>query len=79
MVRAGVREVEQVVLHPELRLLPGGLLGFGDQLVLTGDLHVSDPLCQGSRLSVDHFDLVLDLHDALLQLVLQVLLVRLLL
>src|SRR5438552_7879391 len=77
--RTGTWEVEQVVLHPELRLLPRGLLGLRDQLILSRDLHIGNPLRKGGRLTVDGDQLVLDSRDALLELVLEVLLVRLLL
>ena len=70
---------EEVVLHPELRLLPGCLFGLGDQLVLACNLHIGNPLRQGGRLAVDGGELPLHLCDALAQPVLEVLLMGLLL
>src|SRR5438094_3090467 len=74
-----IRQGEEVVLHPELRLLPGGLFCFGDELVLAGDFHVGDALREGRRLPVDGNQLVLHLADALAQPPFQVLLMSLLL
>ena len=78
VVRAGIGQREEVVLHPELCLLPGGLLGLGDQLVLAGDFHVGDPLRERRGLAIDGHQLPLHLGNALAQPVLEVLLVRLL-
>ena len=75
----GTGQREEVVLHPELRLLPGCLFCLGDELVLAGDLHVGDPLREGRRLPVDGNQLVLHLADALAQPPFQVLLMSLLL
>ncbi len=61
-----------------LCLLPGGLLGLGDQLVLAGDFHVGDPLRERRGLAIDGHQLPLHLGNALAQPVLEVLLVRLL-
>src|SRR5439155_7632444 len=61
VVRAGVGQREEVVLHPELCLLPGGLLGLGDQLVLAGDFHVGDPLRERRGLAIDGHQLPLHL------------------
>src|SRR5438094_9390172 len=79
VARSGTRQREEVVLHPELRLLPGRLFSLRDQLVLPRDLHISDPLRQGGRLAIDGRQLPFDLHDALAQPVLEVLLMGLLL
>src|SRR5947199_2222496 len=75
----GARQREEVVLHPELRLLPGCLLRLGDDLVLAGDFHVGDALGECCRLPVDSDQFVLHLADALAQPPFQVLLMSLLL